>query len=139
MKIIQNPISFSKDISQLMYELGYNISSNDIKKNLLNYNGKRGVAAVITEKQKAIGFISFCLTPLMHQIGCTGRITSLIVSKSHRRKGIASKLLSFVEKWGKQKNCCKFEVTSAYRRKDAHQFYESHGYGEYRKRFIKTI
>jgi ribosomal protein S18 acetylase RimI-like enzyme len=55
-------------------------------------------------------------------------IENVIVSNNLRGKGIGKKLMTEIEKIGKERNCYYIMFVSGSQRKDAHKFYESLGY-----------
>jgi len=57
-------------------------------------------------------------------------IENLIVKSGCRGLGIGKKLMTFTEEYAIERNCYFTMLVSAYKRKEAHKFYESIGYGE---------
>ncbi|WP_028400034.1 GNAT family N-acetyltransferase [Ectobacillus panaciterrae] len=55
-------------------------------------------------------------------------VYDLITASVHRSKGYGHELLSYVERWGKEKGCTYIDLTSAFHRVDAHRFYEREDY-----------
>lgn len=55
-------------------------------------------------------------------------IENLIVKSNCRNMGIGKKLMIFIEEFARQRNCYFTMLVSAYKRKEAHRFYESIGY-----------
>lgn len=55
-------------------------------------------------------------------------IENVIVSGNLRGKGIGKKLMTEIERIGKEKNCYYTMFVSGFQRKEAHKFYESLGY-----------
>ncbi|EDX83491.1 acetyltransferase, GNAT family [Synechococcus sp. PCC 7335] len=74
----------------------------------------------------------------MHQSGSLGRITVFVVGLEFREHGVGTALLSSLEKWFKENNCLRIEVTSGDHREAAHRFYEARGYIQDERRFIKS-
>jgi GNAT superfamily N-acetyltransferase len=56
-------------------------------------------------------------------------IENVIVTSAFRGLGIGKKLMIEIERIGKEKNCYYTMFVSGSKRKDAHKFYESLGYG----------
>lgn len=59
-------------------------------------------------------------------------VYDLITDESKRSQGYGEKLLSFVEKWGKERGCEVVALSSGLARTDAHKFYER------KKEYTKT-
>lgn len=57
-------------------------------------------------------------------------IENVIVKSSCRKKGIGKQLMSFIEEFARKRNCNFTMIVSAFKRKDAHRFYESIGYSK---------
>lgn len=55
-------------------------------------------------------------------------VDNVIVKSGSRGMGIGKALMSFIEEYGRMRNCYFTMLVSAFRRKDAHKFYESIGY-----------
>jgi GNAT superfamily N-acetyltransferase len=126
---------------QLIHELGYEISKDELTANLHMYEKVQGFVFVAAEDDKVVGFISGAFIPLFHAPEPMFRITALCVQQSKRGSGIGSGLLQRIEEICKKKECNYIEVTSGPKReKDAHHFYENHGYVGYKgKRFTKRL
>jgi GNAT superfamily N-acetyltransferase len=126
---------------QLINELGYSITKDELTANLHMYEKVQGFVFVAVEDEKVVGFISGSFIPLFHSPGPMFRITALCVLASQRGSGIGSALLQRIEEICKKKECNYIEVTSGpTRQKDAHNFYENHGYTTYKgKRFTKRL
>ncbi|GAB6564971.1 GNAT family N-acetyltransferase [Bacillus mobilis] len=66
-------------------------------------------------------------------------VYDLVTVEAHRSKGYGKVLLSYVEKWGKEKGCSSIVLTSAFPRIDAHRFYEREGYDKVSYSFYKEL
>lgn len=55
-------------------------------------------------------------------------VENVIVKNNCRRMGIGKTLMSFIEDFARKNDCYFTMLVSAFRRKDAHKFYESIGY-----------
>lgn len=128
------------EISKLMDELGYPISSEDVEKNLTEYNAPRGFVWVARKPSTTVGFVSFWTMSYFHAVGMSGRITAMCVRSDYRRSGIGKKLIQQVETCARTLNCEKIEITSGQHRKnEAHRFYQALGYEPASSRFVKKL
>ncbi|AUD25564.1 MULTISPECIES: GNAT family N-acetyltransferase [Bacillus] len=66
-------------------------------------------------------------------------VYDLVTAEAHRSKGYGNVLLSYVEKWGKEKGCSSIVLTSAFPRIDAHRFYEREGFDKVSYSFYKEL
>ncbi|ADK16545.1 MULTISPECIES: GNAT family N-acetyltransferase [Clostridium] len=55
-------------------------------------------------------------------------VENVIVKNNCRRMGIGKTLMTFIESFARKKDCYFTMLVSAFKRKDAHKFYESIGY-----------
>ncbi len=131
-------ISDAPEISSLMAQLGYSASSSLIEQKLKQFTDS-GIDEVFVavQNEQLIGAISCHITSLFHQAGRAGRITSLIIDENSRGSGVGRLLVEEAEKFFRKTGCIKAEVTSGDHRLKAHAFYESCGYIEDERRFLK--
>ncbi len=130
--------SDAEKISSLMNELGYSISSEALNAKLREFSQRDGDEVFVAEHNGNIqGCISCHITSLFHQLGASGRITSLVVAESSRGQGIGKLLVETAEIFFRSNGCIKSEVTSGEVRRAAHQFYQSCGFSRDELRFIK--
>jgi predicted N-acetyltransferase YhbS len=55
-------------------------------------------------------------------------VENVIVKNNYRRMGIGKTLMTFIENFARKRDCYFTMLVSAFKRKDAHKFYESIGY-----------
>ena len=130
-----------KDIDPLLnliYELGYSPKKGVIIKSIAEYNRSAGYDVFVAEDEgKVVGCISLHVMKLFHMEGNSGRITSIVISRENRGKGIGKALVNVADQYFKSMDCVKAEVTSADYRKEAHSFYLSEGFVLDERRFIQ--
>lgn len=126
-------------LSVLLEELGFPATKADIAGRLLDLKLRGEVILVCTDGAKLIGFICTHVTPVLHRPLPVGRITSLIVKQSERRRGMGRLLVDSAERYLRQAGCGLIEVTSNQKLADAHQFYERLGYTRTSFRFYKPL
>ncbi len=122
-----------------MAELGYPVELIDLENNI-NAIHKNGGEIFIAENQnKVIGSVCVLLDARLAE-GMYAEIVSLIVSESHRGKGIGKTLVEKAENWAR-KRVNKIRVRANEIRESAHFFYISQGYKEIKtqKVFTKPI
>lgn len=127
-------------ICELMKQLGYKISKEDVEKNIARYGEINGTVLVAELDEEIVGFLSFSVIPLFHKYGSLGRITAMCVSNSHRRMGIGNALITELDTLARRLKCERIEVVSGdHRENEAHLFYQSCGYKLDTRRFIKKF
>lgn len=83
---------------------------------------------LVYKKEKVLGFISFIVHHYMHHDKDTGEIIELVVLPECRSQRIGDQLIREVEKIAVERNLEQIELSTSTYRKDAHRFYENHGY-----------
>ena len=127
-------------IVALLAELGYPHEPYFVAHKIEQLTGKRQDRLIVAAHgSEIVGLASMHIVPLLHLSGNVCRVTSLVVSHTHRRKHVGKRLLEAAEAYAKSNDCVKMEITSGDHRSDAHTFYEQVGYKEVSRRFIKMI
>ncbi|MDD5182202.1 MAG: GNAT family N-acetyltransferase [Candidatus Nanoarchaeia archaeon] len=88
---------------------------------------------------RTIGFASATIKNSFWDTGNSCYIDTLVVDKMYRGYGIGKKLLKEIINLAKKKACKRIECDSDFRRKEAHKFYESHGFEKCNFMFSKDI
>jgi GNAT superfamily N-acetyltransferase len=66
-------------------------------------------------------------------------VSGIVVDEAHRGRGIGGKLMEVAERDARRRGCVLLFLTTAERRKDAHEFYRRLGLVETGKRFAKPL
>ncbi len=82
---------------------------------------------VAEDDGKLVGLITFYLLPNLRHGFYGGHIEDVVVSKSHRRKGVGSRLLEAVKKYCIKHNVSVVKLDSGLELTDAHAFYLKNG------------
>lgn len=130
----------ASQIATLIGELGYAISAALVGEKLAAMS-EHGTDAVLVAAadHHLLGCISLHALPLFHSAGRLGRITSFVVSATHRGQGIGAALLASSHAWFDSVGCIKSEITSGHRRTAAHRFYQTHGYHREGQRLARKL
>ncbi|MDR1348855.1 MAG: GNAT family N-acetyltransferase [Prevotellaceae bacterium] len=88
---------------------------------------------------KIVGFCSLTINNNLWQGGNLGYIDELIVDENFRGQGIGKTLMAEITKIARENNCKQIELSSAFHRKEAHQFYKNSGYEKRAYLFSKAI
>jgi ribosomal protein S18 acetylase RimI-like enzyme len=130
----------AKDVALLMTELGYPSTAVDVKERLhRSLTGRTSCCLVAQSASEVIGLMSAELVPYFPTGTTICRVTSLVVSSRHRRRGVGEKLLAAAAEFAREHACSGIEVTSAERRVDAHRFYEKLGFSRTAFRFFQAL
>jgi GNAT superfamily N-acetyltransferase len=121
-------------IAVLLAELGYGTAAADVERRLA------GTAALVAELDGEIaGVLTLSVVPVLHEPGDWCRITMLVVAARARRRGLARALVAEAEAVARGHGCMRIEVTSAFHRDGAHEFYRGMGYGQVSEHFLKPL
>jgi N-acetylglutamate synthase-like GNAT family acetyltransferase len=128
-------------IALLLNEMGHQSSAGDVSTRLEALsNSHMDRVWVCENNSNVIGFLSFHISPRFYAWGNLGRITAIAVQSNFRRQGYGRKLIEHAEKFAKDSDCARVEITSYSHRIDTHQFYKSLGMTQVKSaRFMKAI
>ena len=142
MKRIKIRFALKKDIPeivQLLNELGYSSDENQIKDRISQIRKRNEEVLVALDDQDEILGCVHTLIDVRLAEGKIGEIVSLVVKSSMRGQGIGSFLLEEAKKWLRQSECKTIRVRANAVRKEAHKFYENHGFEEMKTQKIFQI
>lgn len=92
-----------------------------------------------TDGERIVGFGSLTMKNNLWQAGYLGHVDELIVDKEHRGRGVGTQLLEHIIALAKQQGCSRVELDTAFKRTEAHQFYEQHGFQKRGFLFSKVL
>jgi GNAT superfamily N-acetyltransferase len=126
-------------IAKLLGELGYPTTAEDVPSRLAGYESPDYVALIAESHGEVVALIGLHLLSSLHVAKPACYITGLIVTETAQHQGIGKRLLAEAETWARAHGCNRITVTSANHREDAHSFYETHGFPQTGRRFVKTL
>lgn len=85
------------------------------------------------------GFISMHITYYLHHDHPTGEVVELVVDPEYRSQKIGEQLLNYIEELGKELGLEEICLCTSTYRKQAHKFYENHGYIMNHYNYIKKL
>lgn len=85
------------------------------------------------------GFISMHITYYLHHNGPTGEVVELVVDPEYRSQRIGEQLLKYIEDLGEELGLEEICLCTSTYRKQAHKFYELHGYVMNHYNYIKKL
>lgn len=130
----------AEQISILFNQLGYAVSRVDIADRIKIASGSQKDVLMIAEVYPGVaGVISLHLFSPFHVHSNWATISSLVVHSSYRRQKIGDALISHAEAHARSMGCTQIDLSSSESRVEAHLFYESNGYTEQRKRYVKKV
>jgi ribosomal protein S18 acetylase RimI-like enzyme len=126
-------------LTELIHELGHEITEKQVRKNLSALKKSGEVPLVATLDKRVVGMCGVGSRVVVHRPAPLGRITVLVVANEAQRQGIGRMLVEAAEEWMRNKGCQLVEVTSNDRRAEAHAFYRHMGYERTSIRFFKKL
>lgn len=75
-----------------------------------------------------VGFASLTIKNNLWQAANLGHIDELVVDEKHRGRGLGTQLLKEIIAQARRRGCARVELESAFHRRNAHKFYERHGF-----------
>jgi GNAT superfamily N-acetyltransferase len=90
-------------------------------------------------KKQLLGLASLMIIQELGLESNTALITYLVVDAESRSTGIGKQLENACNDIALERNCCRIQLHCSSTRLRAHTFYESLGYKEYPKYFLKVV
>ena len=124
-------------------ELGYpDLDEAEAMKRLEYFSLSKDWATFVADiDDEVVGFVGVMKGMAYTTDGYYTQIMALAVSEKSRRSGVGAALVKRAEEWSLSVGIEDISVSSNERRLDAHAFYSSMGYQQYKKSllFIKTL
>jgi len=128
------------EIAPLLAQLGYSCTEETVRSNVEAISRSEADALIVAESDRTLVGLAHMHTALMiHEPVRVARVVALVVGSDSRRQGIGRALMASLEELAVGAGCSAVEMTSSTHRDAAHAFYESLGYKEKSKRFVKEL
>jgi predicted N-acetyltransferase YhbS len=127
-------------LGDLLTQLGYPTDAAQIPDRLEKIHARPGTTVLVAEHGgRVVGVVTVHLFSAMHTSEPAAWLTALVVDESVRGKGVGSALVQRAEQWAIQQGARTLSLTSALRRKEAHEFYKSRDYEHTGVRLVKLL
>jgi GNAT superfamily N-acetyltransferase len=127
-------------LADLLTQLGYPTDAARVPERLENVHARPGTVVLVAEHRgRPVGVVTVHLFAAMHTSYPAAWLTALVVDESARGKGVGSALVRHAEQWAIQQGARSLSLTSALRRKEAHEFYKSRDYQHTGVRLVKIL
>lgn len=129
-------------IQKLILQLtGNEIDDLSLKQRFKYFEQKEYEFLYIAEnKKEVVGLLGLRIRENVEDETSYGEVTMLVVDESHRRKGLASKIMDFADNFAKEKGCIGLWLVSGFGREEhAHEFYKNYGFKITGYRFVKAF
>jgi len=127
-------------IAPLLGQLGYPVDQGTFEQRF-DRVADTGVdpawVAVVEGQEPVVGFAAGHLFHPFELDGPVAELTAIVVDESHRGEGVGRALVAEFEQWAISSGCVRWSVATAFRRTDAHAFYEGLGYQQLARKYQK--
>ena len=117
----------------LLAELGYPARPEEVRARIVAFSESAvDEVLVAVMARRVVGLVSLNFAPLFAEGALFARLTALVISKDHRREGIARRLVQAAEGRARSAGCTLIQVNCGRRpeRAAAHLLYERLGYAD---------
>ncbi|HVL77314.1 MAG TPA: GNAT family N-acetyltransferase [Noviherbaspirillum sp.] len=129
----------AEKLAKLFEQLGYACSTSELVERMASRVNSHNEIFVAEISEDVVGVVVFNIVLPVHESGKWCVVSALVVDESVRGKGIGAALLAHVKLHAMRLGCTQIELSSNESRKEAHAFYESNGFAEKRKRFVRML
>ena len=130
----------SPAIARLMSQLGYSMTSDEMKERLKVILSDSDYMTFVAEiETEIVGMIGIGIGRYYERNGAYGRALALVVDEKWRGQGIGKFLVLEAESWFRERGVASVIVNSGKQRHEAHRFYRRLGYEETGLRFVKPL
>ncbi|MDF1646227.1 MAG: GNAT family N-acetyltransferase [Legionellaceae bacterium] len=130
MEIRDVKVSDAYDLIQLLSQMGYDLTLDEMKGRIKAFKTQHHQLLVIEVSNQVIAAIAFGCYEQLRLTGRCCHIDTLVVDKQYQGQGLGKRLLSLAEHYAMEKGAKTVELISANHRKKegTHAFYEALNY-----------
>lgn len=130
----------SPEVARLLELLGYPTDGDAVLRRLARIEASAADRLFVAEDDgQVVGLAGIHVSPSLEYDGDSAKVSVIVVDEAARRRGVGRALLDAVEAEARKRGCVLLFLTTASRRKDAHDFYRRLGWDETGLRFAKTL
>lgn len=127
-------------LGRLLTQLGYPTEAHEIPGRLEKLYARPGtIALVAVIGGEPVGCVTLHLFSALHTNEPVAWLTAVVVDENVRGQGVGSALIKRAEEWAKERGALRISLTSALRRKEAHEFYKARDYEHTGVRLTKVF
>ena len=127
-------------LSSLLGQLGYPTDASEIPARLKKLDARPGTTVLVAEQSgRVVGCVTIHLFHSLHTSEPTAWLTAVVVDEAARGKGVGSGMIKRAESWAIEHGALRMALTSALRRKEAHEFYKARNYEHTGVRLTKIL
>ena len=127
-------------IAHLLGQLGYPTDDDTVARRLARLRASAADRVFVAELDgEVVGLAGVHVSPSVEHDADAAKVSAIVVDESFRRQGVGHALLEAVETEARARGCVLVFLTTAERRKEAHEFYRWLGWEETGRRFAKNL
>ena len=127
-------------IARLLGQLGYPADAEEIPRRLARLQRSGADRLFVAEIDgEVVGLAGIHVAPSVEYDADAAKVSAIVVDERFRRRGVGRALLEAVEEEARARGCGLVFLTTAERRKEAHEFYRGLGWEETGRRFVRTL
>lgn len=129
-----------REVARLLEQLGYPSGGDAVRRRLARIEASAADRLFVAELDgQIVGLAGIHVSPSLEYDGDAAKVSAIVVDEAARRRGVGRALLEAVEAEARARGCVLVFLTTAERRKDAHEFYRRLGWDDTGLRFAKTL
>jgi GNAT superfamily N-acetyltransferase len=130
----------ARRIAELFTQLAYAATSDELAARLLRLLRHPDIEVLVAHDDGAVqGVLVLHMLHPLHVAQPWAVVSALVVDEQRRSHGTGAALMAAAEAAAATRGCAHVELTCSAGRTRAHTFYETQGYDEVRKRFLKKL
>ncbi|MGM9940462.1 MAG: GNAT family N-acetyltransferase [Bulleidia sp.] len=126
-------------IYSLVCQLEETESDFDVFTKVFFHVMQENIILVCTQNDVIAGYLVLALTWQMHHNGKTAEIVELCIHEDYRNQALGSALLQYAQQIAEKEHCVNIDIRTNRKRKDAHRFYERHGFSKTHYNYTKAL
>jgi GNAT superfamily N-acetyltransferase len=127
-------------LAALIGQLGYPTTAEAVGRRLDRLTASKADRLFVAERDGGVvGLAGLHISPSVEYDGDAAKVSAIVVDEAQRGTGVGRALMAAVEAEARRRRCVLLFLTTAERRREAHEFYRRLGLEETGRRFAKAL